>query len=92
MTKKDLINTIRRANNQSQKNSEDLVDTILDIIKDTLASGKEVKISGFGKFIVRRKKDRTGRNPQTGEVMTITARNVVSFKPSTLLKRNSYQD
>jgi len=65
------------------------VDTVLDIIKDTLASGEEVKISGFGKFIFKRKKDRTGRYPQKVEVMTMTARKVVTFKPSTLLKQNS---
>lgn len=92
MTKNDLIDAVRAATNCPKIEAIDIVENVLDILKDTLASGEEVKISGFGKFVVNRKKDRTGRNPQTGETLTITARKVLSFKPSTLLKQHLNMD
>ena len=55
-------------------------------MKDTLAEGEKIKISGFGNFVVRPKRARTGRNPQTGEQITISARRVLTFKPSQVLK------
>ena len=55
-------------------------------MKDALANGEDIKISKFGKFIVREKTERAGRNPQTGEQLTISARRVVTFKPSNILK------
>ena len=88
MTKNDLVKIVQAASNCPKSDAEDLVESVLDILKDTLASGEEVKISGFGKFVVHRKIDRTGRNPQTGEKMTITARKVLSFKPSNVLKEH----
>ncbi|MDD3294937.1 MAG: integration host factor subunit alpha [Geobacteraceae bacterium] len=88
MTKKDLTENIRSNSNLQRKEAEEIVDSFLDIMKDTLASGEEVKISGFGKFIVHQKKDRLGRNPQTGEALTITARKILTFKPSILLKQD----
>ena len=63
-----------------------IVESIFDIIKDKLGKGNEVMISGFGKWSVRAKKKRKGRNPQTGKEMTIDARKVVTFKPSTVLR------
>ena len=87
MTKKDLIENIRSYSNLQRKEAEEVVESFLDIIKETLASGEEVKISGFGKFIVHQKHDRKGRNPQTGEPLTITARKILTFKPSILLKQ-----
>ena len=56
------------------------------IMKTTLESGENLKISGFGNFVVKQKADRRGRNPQTGETLTIKARRVLTFKPSALLR------
>ncbi len=55
-------------------------------MKTTLESGENLKISGFGNFVVKQKADRRGRNPQTGETLTIKARRVLTFKPSALLR------
>jgi len=87
MTKKDLIENVRSNSNLQRKEAEEIVEYFLDIIKETLASGEEVKVSGFGKFVVHQKHDRLGRNPQTGESLTITARKILTFKPSILLKQ-----
>jgi integration host factor subunit alpha len=87
MTKKDLIENVRSSSNLQRKEAEEIVESFLDIIKETLASGEEIKVSGFGKFIVNQKRDRKGRNPQTGEPLTITARRILTFKPSILLKQ-----
>jgi integration host factor subunit alpha len=57
-------------------------------MKDTLEAGENLKISGFGNFEVRQKADRRGRNPQTGETITIEARRVLTFKPSSILRRS----
>ena len=62
------------------------VESLFDTIKDDLYKGNNVMISGFGKWTVKAKKARKGRNPQTGEEMTIDARKVVTFKPSTVLR------
>jgi integration host factor subunit alpha len=87
MTKRDLIENVRINSNLQRREAEDIVDSFLDLIKDTLASGEEIKVSGFGKFVVNSKNDRKGRNPQTGESLTITSRRIVTFKPSTILKQ-----
>jgi len=70
----------------SQKRATDLVDTTLGIIKKSLESGEKVLISGFGKFYVRFKWARKGRNPQTGEEIVLKSRNIVSFQSSSRLK------
>ena len=62
------------------------MESFISIIKQTLASGEDVKISGFGSFEVKQKRDRRGRNPQTGETITIESRRVISFKTSAKLK------
>ena len=64
-----------------------LVDAVLDVISERLSSGKEVQISSFGKFALRDKKERLGRNPRTGESAAIPPRRVAAFRPSRLLKR-----
>jgi integration host factor subunit alpha len=87
MTKQDLVENIRAKCNLQRKEAEVIMTSVLDIIKESLASGEEVKLSGFGKFVIQQKNDRTGRNPQTGEPLTITARKILTFKPSTLLKQ-----
>jgi integration host factor subunit alpha len=70
----------------TQKDANAVVDSIIDTMRDTLAKGEEVKISGFGKFVVKAKNARVGRNPQTGEPVHISARRVLKFKPSDVLK------
>ena len=63
-----------------------MVETVFSIIKNTLETGEKIKIAGFGNFVVKQKSDRRGRNPQTGETITITARRILTFKPSQVLK------
>jgi integration host factor subunit alpha len=71
----------------SKKEAADLVDQVFDSMKETLGRGEKIKISGFGNFVLRDKRQRQGRNPQTGEPIVITARRVLNFKASQLLKQ-----
>jgi integration host factor subunit alpha len=87
MTKADLVEMIHQTIGFTKKESADMLETVLSIMKDTLESGEKLKISGFGNFEVKQKNDRRGRNPQTGETITIEARRVLTFKPSTLLRQ-----
>ncbi len=87
MTKADIIeNVYEKVGGFSKKESADVVETVFDLIKETLERGEKIKISGFGNFVVRDKKARVGRNPQTGDEITISARRVLTFKPSQVLK------
>ncbi len=86
MTKADLIESIYQKIGFSKKESAEIVEVVFDIIKDTLEKGEKIKISGFGNFVVREKKSRVGRNPQTGEEIEISSRRVLTFKPSQVLK------
>jgi integration host factor subunit alpha len=86
MTKTDLVEVIYERVGLSRREADQAVDTVLEIIKDSLCRGEKVKISGFGSFVVNRKRARRGRNPQTGDPLIITSRCVLSFKPSDLLK------
>ena len=86
ITKADLVENVYRKVGFSKKESLDLVETVFETIKSTLEKGESVKISGFGKFEVRYKRPRRGRNPQTGQEIEITARRVLSFKPSQVLR------
>jgi integration host factor subunit alpha len=86
MTKADIIEAIYQKIGYSKKDAADMVEMIFNTIKDTLARGEKIKISGFGNFVVRDKKARTGRNPQTGEAIQISARRVLTFKPSQVLR------
>jgi integration host factor subunit alpha len=70
----------------SKKEAADLVEMVFDTIKGTLADGTKIKISGFGNFVVREKRSRIGRNPQTGETIEISARRVLTFRPSQVLR------
>lgn len=63
-----------------------MLEAVFSIVKSTLEQGETLKISGFGSFVVKQKNDRRGRNPQTGESITIDARRVLTFKPSAVLK------
>lgn len=86
MTKADLVETVYEKVGLSKKESADLVELLFETLKDMLASHGKVKLSGFGNFLVREKKSRPGRNPQTGAAIEIAARRVLSFKPSQVLK------
>jgi integration host factor subunit alpha len=86
MTKADIIETVSGTCGFSKKESSELVECVFSLIKGCLESGEDLKISGFGKFEVKQKNARRGRNPQTGEALEISARRILSFKPSQLLK------
>ena len=87
MTKGDIVeNVYEKLGGFTKKETADMVDVVFEVIKDTLATGEKLKISGFGNFVVREKRARVGRNPQTGEEITISARKVLTFKPSQVLK------
>ena len=87
MTKADIVEAVyQKLDSCSKKESAEIVETVFEAIKETLGSGQKIKISGFGNFVVREKKARVGRNPQTGEQITISARRVLTFKPSQVLK------
>lgn len=88
MTKADIVDRVYKEANFSKKEATELIDLVFKIIKDTLARGEKVKISGFGNFSIRDKETRVGRNPQTGEAMNISARRVLTFKPSQVLKED----
>jgi integration host factor subunit alpha len=86
MTKADIVEKIYEKVGFSKKESAELVESVFDIIKNTLENGDKIKIAGFGNFVVKEKADRRGRNPQTGEEITISARKILTFKPSQVLK------
>lgn len=86
MTKADIVERIYVSTGMTQKESSEMVETVFSIMKSTLETGETLKISGFGSFVVKQKNDRRGRNPQTGETITIEARRVLSFKPSPVLR------
>jgi len=92
MTKAEIVEQIYERVGFSKKESAELVEKVFQIIKDTLASGEKVKISGFGNFVVREKNARKGRNPQTGEEIRLSARRVLTFKPSLVLKNILNED
>jgi len=81
-----MIGKISTSTNSSKNESSETVETFLEIIKQTLASGEDVLISGFGKFCVKEKSERKGRNPATGDDMMLRPRKVVTFKCSGKLR------
>ena len=86
LTKDHLINSIHNHLNLHRKKSVELIESILEIIKTSLANGEDVLISGFGKFCVNEKPERRGRNPQTGDDLMLGSRRVVTFKCSSVLR------
>ena len=92
MTKADLANMVYEKIHYSKKDSNQLVELTLELIKETLERNEKAKISGFGNFEVRQKRSRTGRNPQTGEEIAISARKVLIFRPSQVLKKKMNAD
>jgi len=86
MTKADIAERIQAGTGLKKKESAEMMEAVFSIMKSTLERGETLKISGFGNFVVKQKKDRRGRNPQTGEAITIESRRILTFKPSALLK------
>ncbi len=86
MTKADIVEMVHEKTGFSKKESSEAVESILEILKERLEGGDKVKLSGFGNFVIRSKEVRKGRNPKTGEEMEISARKVLTFKPSQKLK------
>ena len=86
MTKADIVEVVHNRTGFSKKESSEAVESILDILKEVLEEGEKIKLSGFGNFVIRQKEVRKGRNPKTGQEMEISARKVLTFKPSQKLK------
>ena len=86
LTKAPLIDLIAQTNGFPRNQATETVETLLEIIKTTLASGEDVMVSGFGKFRVKEKSERKGRNPNTGDDMMLAPRKVVTFKCSGKLR------
>lgn len=86
MTKADITEKIHLATDLTKREVSDMTEALFSIMKSTLESGENLKISGFGNFEVKQKNDRRGRNPQTGETIIIEARRILTFKPSHLLR------
>jgi integration host factor subunit alpha len=86
MTKAEIVDRVAEKSGFSKKEAVELVELLFETMKDTLAGGENLKISGFGKFEVKQKADRRGRNPQTGEEITIESRKILTFKASSMLK------
>ncbi len=86
VTKADIVQKVYQKIGFSKKEASELVELVFGTLKDVLQNGEKVKISGFGNFVVREKNERVGRNPQTGEQIKISARSVLTFRPSQVLK------
>ncbi|MDQ6977768.1 integration host factor subunit alpha [Ghiorsea bivora] len=92
MTKAEIATIICDRVGLSKKESSHIVEIVLEEIKNTLEKGEDVKISGFGHFMVRAKNSRRGRNPKTGESIIIEPRKVVTFRASQLVKDQLKKD
>lgn len=86
LTKADIINSVQTDEGLTKQQSTEVIETLIEIIKKTLASGEDVLISGFGKFCIRDKNERKGRNPATGDDLMLSPRRVVTFKCSGKLR------
>ncbi len=87
ITRADVAETIYEEVGLSRKDSTDILDMILDEIVTELSNGNDVKLSSFGTFSLRQKKERSGRNPKTGVEAVISSRRVISFKPSQTMRK-----
>lgn len=88
MKKSDLVETVYRNLNCTIKEADKAVSIVFELMKDTIESGHRLKITGFGSFVPRTRPERNGRNPQTGEIITLPEYRYVSFKPSLELKKS----
>ena len=86
LTRADLSEAVHRQIGLSRTESADLVKLVLDTIGDMLVTGEAVKLSSFGTFMVRAKRERIGRNPKTGQEVPITPRRVLVFRPSQVMR------
>jgi len=86
MTKADIVESLYQKIGFSKKEAAELVELVFDTLKKGLSKGDRIKISGFGNFVVREKRSRIGRNPQTGETIEISKRSVLTFRPSQVLR------
>ncbi len=87
MTRAELVEIVREKARFTGQESAVFVERVFEILKETLEKGEKVRISGFGNFVVREKRPRKGRNPQTGKETVIRGRRVVTFKPSPRLRK-----
>lgn len=92
MTKAEIAKIVHDRVGLSKKESGQIVEAVLDMIRNSLENGEDVKISGFGHFMVRNKHARRGRNPKTGDDITIASRRVVTFRSSQLLKKKLLEE
>jgi integration host factor subunit alpha len=86
VTKAKLKSSVSKTSNLPEQTSKAVVESFFEIIKRTLESGEDVLISGFGKFCLKEKKERKGRNPETGDDMILDARRIVTFKCSNIMR------
>ena len=86
VTRKELAISVRERLGVSQRNAAEIVGTVFTTMKNTMVDGELIKLVQFGTFTVRNKSPRRGRNPKTGESMTITKRQTASFRPSKQLR------
>ena len=87
MTKAEIVDAVYdKVGGFSKKEAAEVVEEVFEAMKDVLVRGEKIKVSGFGNFVVRSKKERIGRNPQTSEQIAISARRVLNFKPSQILR------
>ena len=88
MTKAEIVQALySKVGGFSRKESAELVDLVFEMMKETLGRGEKIKVSGFGNFVLRDKRQRPGRNPQTGQPINISERRVLTFKASQILKQ-----
>lgn len=92
VTKADIVERIHEKIGFSKKEASGIIEGIFEMMKEALEHGEKIKISGFGNFQVNAKRPRKGRNPQTGEEITITGRQVLTFKSSHVLKKSMNQE
>jgi len=91
LTKADLVHKVYEVHDLTKVQATDAIETFLRIAKQCLENGNDLLLSGFGKFNVKQKKARRGRNPQTGDALLLDARTVVTFKPSGILRNRINQ-
>jgi len=87
LTKAELVEFVKEETHFSWQESVAFVEQVFQLLRETLGKGEKAKISGFGNFVIREKRPRKGRNPQTGEAVMISRRRVLKFKPSANLRK-----